>query len=176
MKKLQIVLYSVLLIVIGCQNKQAVEELEAFKAQKEVEMKNKDIVRRWLSEVDKQNYEIVDELIAEDFKAYYAKDTLGRDMLRAAIEDIPISFSESVHIIDDLFAEEDKVIARMTLNDIHTGVFMGFAPTGKHVEYTAINVYRLEDGIIKEMWWDNNAVLGLMLQLGMDLQMWKAGE
>ena len=175
MKRPQIVLCSVLLIMIGCQNKQAVEELEAFKAQKEVEMKNKDIVKRWLSEVDKQNYEIVDELIAEDFKAYYAKDTLGRETLRASIEDIPISFSESVHLIDDLFAEEDKVIARMTVKEIHTGEYRGIAPTGKHIEYTAINVYMLENGIIKEMWWDNNAGLGFMLQLGMELQMWEPG-
>jgi len=176
MKRLLIILPLVLCFITSCQDKAAKAELEAFKAQKDLEMKNKEIVKRWLSEVDKQNYDIVDELITEDFRAYYAKDTLGRETLRASVESIPISFSESVHIIDDLFAEKDKVIARMTVKDIHTGEFMGTAPTGKHVEYTAINIYRLEDGMIKEMWWDNNAVLGLILQLGMELQMWKAGE
>ena len=54
MKRLHFVLYSVLLMMIACQNKQVVDELDAFKAQKELEMKNKDIVKLWLSEVDKQ--------------------------------------------------------------------------------------------------------------------------
>jgi hypothetical protein len=52
--------------------------------------------------------------------------------------------------IDDLVAEGDYVVERMTLRGMHLGEFMGVAPTGKPVSWTAIAIYRLEEGRIVE--------------------------
>ena len=35
--------------------------------------------------------------------------------------------------IDDIFAEDDKVMVRSTFNGTHKGEYMGIAPTGKKV-------------------------------------------
>jgi predicted ester cyclase len=43
--------------------------------------------------------------------------------------------------------------------------FLGVAPTGKHIAFTGISIYRLEGGKIVEGWF-NNDELGLNRQLG----------
>ena len=156
---------SIFYFAASCQNNKIVTELAALRAESITEGKNKEIVRQWLSEIDKENFDIVDELISENCTAYYSGDTLGREWLRNSCKTFPHSFSNSMHIIDDLIAEKDKVIARLTIKATHTGPFMGASPTGKAVDYNAFTIYRIEDGKIQEIWVDHNAVYGLMKQL-----------
>lgn len=172
MKKMIIsmVLVTLLCLAFGCKDKEAMAGLEEYKAKAEVEEQNKNIVRRWLSELDKENFGIVDDVIAEDCLAHYAGKTFGREWLRASCEAFPKSFSNSVHIIDDLVAEKDRVVARLTVKAVNTGEFMGAAATGKSVEYSAYTLYRLEGGKIQEIWVDQNAVLELLTKLGMELK------
>jgi len=153
-------------LLASCQDKKAKTELDELKAQVKLEELNKKQINRWLSECDSGNFSIVDELITEDFKAYIAGDTFGREWLRSSVEAFPHSFSESLHMINELFADKDKVVAHMTVKVTHTGVFMDTSPSGKRIEYDAFTIYRLENGMIKEMWWDENAVQVLMLKLG----------
>jgi len=86
-----------------------------------------------------------------------------------AFKEIPTAilslFPDLVETIDDLVAEGDRVIERMTLRGTHLGEFMGLAPTGKPVSWTAIAIYRLEEGRIAECWVEPN-LLGLALQTG----------
>lgn len=42
---------------------------------------------------------------------------------------------------------------------------MGFAPTGKTITMTGIEMFRIENGKIAELWGEAN-LLGLMQQLG----------
>jgi predicted ester cyclase len=156
----------VLCFMIGCQDKEAVRELEELKAQARLEEQNKDIIMRWLSEADKENFAVVDELMAEDGKVYYGSDIFPPEWLKASCEVVAQSFSGNTHIIDDLIAEKDKVVARLTIKVAHTGEFMGTSPTGKEVEYHAFTMYRLETGKIKELWMDKNATLELLVKLG----------
>ena len=157
-------------LLVGCIDKQANSELEEFRAQLKLEELNKQQIKRWLSECDSGNFRIINELISEDFKAYYAGNTFDREWLRGSIEAFPRSFSESIHMINELYADKDKVVAHMTVKVIHTGEFLNTPPTGKKVEYDAFTIYRLENGIIKEMWWDKNAVLELKVKLGIGIE------
>ncbi len=172
MKISRLILPLVILLgfAFGCGDKVEMAELEKYRSQADVEEQNKDIVRRWLSELDQGNFGIVDEVIAEDCQAHYAGETHGREWLRASCEAFPKSFSNSIHIIDDLVAEKDKVVARLTVKATNTGEFMGAAATGKTIEYSAYTLYRLEGGKIQEIWVDQNAVLELMTKLGMELK------
>ena len=54
---------------------------------------------------------------------------------------------------------------RLTLRGTHLGEFMGVAPTGKPVSWTAIAIYRLEEGRIAECWVEPD-LLGLAMQTG----------
>jgi predicted ester cyclase len=67
--------------------------------------------------------------------------------------------------IDDIIADGDKVIARFTARGIHKGEFMGLPPTGKAIIMTGIEIFRIKEGKIAELWGEAN-LMGLMQQLG----------
>jgi steroid delta-isomerase-like uncharacterized protein len=67
--------------------------------------------------------------------------------------------------IDDIMADGDKVTARFTARGTHNGEFMGVPPTGKAITMTGIEIFRIREGRIAELWGEVN-LMGLMQQLG----------
>ena len=67
--------------------------------------------------------------------------------------------------IEDLIADGDLVVARMTLHGTHQGSFQGLAPTNKHVSVFAVDVVRIQDGRFREHWGGPD-MLPLLQQLG----------
>ncbi len=67
--------------------------------------------------------------------------------------------------IDDMVAEGDQVVYRMTIRGTQKGPLMGIPATGKQVAVTAIEIARIQDGKYVEHWGgvDN---LDLIQQLG----------
>jgi steroid delta-isomerase-like uncharacterized protein len=67
--------------------------------------------------------------------------------------------------IEDMVAEGDKLAVRWTVQGSHRGELLGIPPTGKHVRFSGISIYRLAAGKIAEQWeqWDR---LPLLQQLG----------
>ena len=41
---------------------------------------------------------------------------------------------------------------RFVINATHGGPLFGVPPTGKHVQWTAVDIYRMQDGKIAEEW------------------------
>ena len=78
---------------------------------------------------------------------------------RAAFPDLRVT-------IEDLIAEGDKVVARVTIRATHTGEFMGIPPTGKHIETDVIDILRFADGKVIEHWAQPDR-LGMYQQLGL---------
>ena len=54
--------------------------------------------------------------------------------------------------IEDVIAEGDRVLVRWTSHGMHRGEFNGLAPTGKHTTNSGINIFRIADGKIVEVW------------------------
>src|SRR4029077_1863217 len=52
--------------------------------------------------------------------------------------------------IDDLVAEGDRVTIRWTMRATNTGPMLGRPPSGQPVEFSAIVIFRLADGLIAE--------------------------
>jgi predicted ester cyclase len=57
-------------------------------------------------------------------------------------------------------------VARWRISMTHVGEFQGIPPTGKQVQLTSIDSYRISDGKIAEQWTEMDMV-GMMQQLGM---------
>ena len=69
--------------------------------------------------------------------------------------------------VEDVIAEGDKVVTRVTLRGTHQGETEEFGPpTGRQVELKGITISRIEGGQIVEDWdaYDN---LSAMQQLGL---------
>ena len=70
-----------------------------------------------------------------------------------------------VTIEDDLIAEGDMVVARLTLMGTHTGLFAGRGGSGHLVCWSSIRIYRVVGGKVVETWAMQDR-LGLLQQLG----------
>ena len=67
--------------------------------------------------------------------------------------------------VDEMIAEGDRVMVRWTFYGTHQGELSGLPPTHKQVTYAGINIFRIADGKIAEIW-DIYDRLWLWQQLG----------
>jgi predicted ester cyclase len=129
---------------------------------------NKALVRRWFVELDKRNFEIIDELIPEDYIDHNPPLPglpSGREGVRQSSLELYAAFPDAIHILEDQMAEADKVMTRLTTRATFTGECRGFQPTGKVVEVSGIAVHRVVDGKLVEHW-AHMDMAGFMEQIG----------
>ncbi len=179
MKKLLLILplAMILCFMVGCQDREAMAELEAMKAQAEVEEENKELARKMFEALGKEDFETYKELLAPDYAYYFPsrstkpmslEETIEiRKMLQKAFPDISWSMEE-------LIATGDKVIMRFIERGTHKGEYMGIPATGNKYENSGILISRIENGKVVEQW-EELDLLGLMQQIGMELKP-KEGE
>ena len=80
--------------------------------------------------------------------------------LRAAFPDMQMT-------VEDVIADGDKTVARVTVTGTHQGEFMGVPPTGTRVVgVQLIDVMRFDDGGLVCEHWGVSDMLSLMRQLG----------
>jgi steroid delta-isomerase-like uncharacterized protein len=179
MKKLCMILPLALILcfMVGCQDKEAMAELEEFRAQAAVEEQNKEIVKQVWELYGKGDFEAFKELYAPEFVYYSPSATPKPVSIEEAIEFgkmIFKAFPDSSWTIEELFAAGDRVITRWIYKGAHEGEFMGIPPTGNKVEFGGITIARIKDGKIVESREDYD-YFGFMQQLGMELKP-KEGE
>ena len=68
--------------------------------------------------------------------------------------------------IEDMVAEGDRVAIRVSWRGTHKGELMGIPPTGKRINATEMQFYRMANGKIVERWVETD-MLGIMQQLGL---------
>ncbi len=129
---------------------------------------NKALVRRVYEEIhNKGNFAAVDELVAINFIDHNAPPEIspGPEGIKQTFTMFRNAFPDLNVTVEDMIAEGDKVVARITLRGTHKGEFMGIAPTGKQIKLATIDIVRIAGGKIAERWGvgDN---LGMMEQLG----------
>ena len=130
---------------------------------------NKAIVRRYLDEAwIKRNVNILDELMAPNYARYLPglDKPLGKEAQKQRLAGFFTAMPDLAFTLDDLFAEGDRVVFRVTIQGTHEGTFLGVAPTGKQLTVTAIDIARLENGKIVDHWGQMD-MAGLMRQLGL---------
>lgn len=133
--------------------------------------RNKNVIRRLLAEVDRGNLDVVDECYAPGYVDRTPSPIRGlaegREGVRRAFAAFHRAFPDTTHVVEDLVAEGDRVVTRISARGTHTGELFGHAPTGKVVTLTGITIYRLVDGQIVERWAEHG--LGILDQLGISL-------
>ena len=112
-------------------------------------MDRKAIYRRFVDEVVVAgNVELLDELFSPDAVLPAQGNLEG---LRAQMEAQKQGLQLSV-TYDHQFEDGDWVITHMSLKGTMVGPFMGHAPTGRTAHAEEIEVARIVDGRIVEMW------------------------
>jgi len=125
---------------------------------------NKDLVRRFYAEaINGRDLDAVDRLLSEDFS--HDDEKRGRAGQREAVAAFLDGFSDLRNEILLILAEDDLVAAHQRWTGTHDGEFLGFAPSGRRVEFTSTAVLRVAGGLIVAAW-DQVDMLGLTRQLG----------
>lgn len=129
---------------------------------------NKAIARHWYEDgMNGHNLAIMDELFAPDFREYmsFGHVARGREEAREFVAGLFEAMSDMYTTVEDLVAEGDKVVGRLTITGTQTGPLMGIPATGKQIHLTAIDIFRFTDGKIAEHWLEGDQ-LGMLQQLG----------
>jgi len=128
---------------------------------------NKKIVQRYQEIYNSNDLEALGEVVSEDLLTPKIMSGIptGIEGAKAAHRIMLTGFPDYQTIINDIFAEGDKVAARITMSGTNTGSFMGIPATGKHVSFTGIYITRIVNGKIVEHWGEEDGV-SLLQQLG----------
>lgn len=137
---------------------------------------NKERARLYLEAIEAHSdghIEDLEELVADDVVNHSPlsgtdltpEEDRGIEAFRRHAESVPRAFPDVHFDVQDMIAEDDRVMVRLVLSGTHEGPFLGIEPTGKEIAMSGMVVYRFENGKIVERWSEGNTV-GLLQQLG----------
>src|SRR5918911_1921378 len=132
------------------------------------EEKNKALVRRFFEAQTKGDLDTLRELLDPGILDHNPRpgQEPGREgFLRAVAEDHAAYSNLQYLIVEQMAAEGGRVVSRLRLRGTHDrGPSMGFAPTGKVYEDTAIVIHRISEGKIVEEWSEGSGLAELTQQ------------
>lgn len=126
-----------------------------------------ELVARFFEEgYTKKNYGFIMECVADDYIDHSPANARGNADAVAILKTVAGQFSELNVKILDISGSGDMASARIRFQGIHTGECMGIAPTGRHIEFEAIENFRVSDGKIVESWgyWPDTEIMRQMTE------------
>jgi predicted ester cyclase len=148
-------------------DRRAALELYATEVDAALPQRNKAIVQRFLREVMNRRDPAACSAICSPNLTWHG-GTLGTTYDLGAFQAFLAGFFASfpdLHLAaDDVIAEADRVVVRVTLQATHLGEFQGLAATGERVRVTGTNTYRIANGRVVEQWWQHD-LLGVLRQI-----------
>lgn len=126
---------------------------------------NKAVARRWYTLLSTKNLDEINTLFHTAYVDHNRQVPPGVDGLKQFFEGYFAAFPDLEVTVDDMIAEDDKVVARFTARGTHQGPLMGLPASGKHVQVTAIDILRFVNDKIVEHWGEVD-LLGMLQQIG----------
>jgi predicted ester cyclase len=115
---------------------------------------NKEIIRRYQEAYNSNNLDVLDELLAPDWKTngwvQGVPQTIdsAKDVYQSVLQAFP---DVQWHTLD-LLADGDWVIQRTLMRGTFKGEIAGLQPTGEVVDCGGISMWRIAEGKIVEHW------------------------
>ena len=129
---------------------------------------NKALLRRYIEAVwDNENPEALDEFLAPTYRRHRSPTSppLNRDEQKTLLIGFRQAFPDVSINVEEMISEGDRIAFRSTMRGTHLGEFLGLEPTGKQVEFSLLDVMRIEDGKFVEQWGGPD-IYDLLRQLG----------
>jgi len=128
---------------------------------------NKEIVRRYQEAYNSNHLDVLEEIMSPEVLTPKIMPGMppGLEGAKRVHQTTLIGMPDFHTHIEDLIAEGDKVVARVTMTGTHSGDFFGIPATGKKVSFTGVYIVRIAEGKIVEHWGEEDSV-SLLQQLG----------
>ncbi|MDR9852067.1 ester cyclase [Paenibacillus sp. VCA1] len=113
-----------------------------------LEQKNAALVSEFIESFwNRSDMESVDRFLSDDYRelSYQSREGLKQFAMK-----ILGAFPDKRYTVEEMVAQGDKVLVRMTVKGTHEGMFFGTAPTGRQIDVTLYRQYRVSDGRIAE--------------------------
>lgn len=117
------------------------------------EAANKAVVQRFYDEVFTQKkMAVLQEVFAPDLVIHDLD--FGGELPGGGLPETLAAFPDVKATVNQWVVEGDLVTAMVSYTGTHQAEFLGVAPTGKTVTWSIIDLWRVQDGKIVELWHD----------------------
>lgn len=122
---------------------------------------NECLVREFLQTAHQTQVKNLDAYVAGQVKCWgFPEFNPGnRDEYQGFFYYIADVFAQQVFRIEQLLAEDSQVLVRFRISGKHHEEFMGLPATGGELEFTATALFRLDEGVIREVWMYNKHIV-----------------
>ncbi len=138
---------------------------------------NKAIIQQLYEEaLNKRHTQTLNNLVADEFTG--PRGLKGAAGFRAPLQPLLQAFPDMQWTVEEMLAEDDRVIVRFTTRGTHTATFNGLAATGKKVTGTGIGFFELKESKIVSAQVHTDR-LGFLQELGLlplDINLIYAGK
>jgi steroid delta-isomerase-like uncharacterized protein len=76
----------------------------------------------------------------------------GRANVAGLFAGVVAAFPDAHIVINDIFGQGDQVVVRVVVSGTQEGAIIGIPASGRHVQWDGVDVYRLSDGKISNIW------------------------
>jgi predicted ester cyclase len=115
---------------------------------------NKALVQRLYAAFESGGVDLLDEVVDPNFLDHdpMPGQVPGLAGLKQAVGLFRAGFPDGELTPDEVIAEHDKVVARVTIRGTHAGEFLGVVPSGQAVTAEGVETFRIAHGKIVEAW------------------------
>ncbi|MCX2745434.1 ester cyclase [Mangrovivirga sp. M17] len=168
MKRPILIISIFFILLAGCHNTQSNSEV----VEESNEEKNISLIEKLLTEADNKNVDFMDEVCAPDYKYYFPSNSepINLEEHKAFWKGFNQAFPDLKHSIEDIYAKDDIVVARLTVRGTLQNEFAGVPPKGQQIEAGQILIIRFKNNKIVELR-EEADLLGFYQQLGMELKL-----
>lgn len=128
---------------------------------------SKDIVRQVYSAVNSGDFEVLSDLLADDFVEHEELPELepNKEGVLQLFRALREAFPNLTMIVDEMVSEGDKVALRATMSGTHLGEFLGLPASGNQIHVAIADFFRVQDGRVAEHWGVSD-MAAMMEQMG----------
>src|SRR5579859_2852446 len=118
--------------------------------------------------INTKNLDAADQYFVVDYVDHAAPPGIpaGIAGFKAFFSALTTAFPDLKYTVEDLIAEGEKVVGRVTVRGTMQGDFLGMKATGKSATWTEIHIGRYAGGKVVEHWASMDQ-LGMLQQLGL---------
>lgn len=165
--KTKLLLLALICVFVSCSRK---DELTKFKQAETLKAANIELVKKFYAFLDAANIDSLRSICNTSAIIFYQSgEPVSLNDMEPFIKIFYTSFPDYKHTIDDMFAVDDKVVARITYTGTFKNKFMDINPTGIQFKYKGIQIFQFAENKVSNFWAVEDE-LGMMTQLGMELK------
>lgn len=129
-------------------------------------MTNKEIAKAWFAAIDANDFDTVKKLMADNhtFHNPMTPAPVGIPEHLGMMEMMTSAF-EGNHHLDLVLSDGEYATVRGTWKGKHVGEFNGVPATGNPVQFTFMDIFRVENGKVTDEYFEMNP-MAIMSQIG----------